>query len=208
MLRSLTHSVDFTDSIVSDEPESTPRLTDVSHVTSPRLTLLESSLNEASNDTVDDDLIDLELTFHQYNALYEAGIISTIEMSTGRVKRTDLDAINAFLKEIEELDSRDKSADDHNVAISDNEYLLTVDCGLKRVDSKRYRRDYVVNREPQVGQALDLHQTDRRSSITGHRNSCSQVCKATEFSKASLPMHCLTQISLGKYLHCKILLNN
>lgn len=178
MLRGLTQSMDLMDYSRSTVCESASVLPDV---TSPRLTYLDSSPTQTSNDTPGDDLIDLELTFQQFEALYEAGIISTTEMKMGRVKRGDLDRINAFLKQVGDVDSHQtghSTAADDNDVTNDNDALLTVDCGLKRVDSKRYRRDYVINRGQQEGQTTDSYQTDRRSSVTtGYRHSYSlQVC--------------------------------
>jgi hypothetical protein len=177
MLRGLTQSLDLIDYSHSTACESAPVLPDV---TSPRLTCLDSTPNQTSNETADDDMIDLELTFQQYEALYEAGLITTTEMKMGRVKRADLDTINAYLKQTDDIGSHKtghtKAADDKDV-IDESDASLTVDCGLKRVDSKRYRRDYVVNRGLQDGKPSDSHQTDRRSSLTSNnRHSYSQVC--------------------------------
>ena len=98
----------------------------------------------------DDDLVDLELTFQQFNALFEAGIISTTEKNMSRVKRADLNAIKEFLdRALPDNESQGvPSGGEHK------EYSLTVDCGLKRVDSKRYRKDYFINRDPVGGTTL------------------------------------------------------
>jgi len=130
LLTSFTRSLDLTDPLISPHEQLVALMP-----SSPRVTYLDNSSRYDRND--ENDLVDLELTFPQFNALFAAGIISKTEMNMGRVKRSDLAAINEFL-----------SQSQLEIERQEQEVALTVDCGLKRVDSKIYRRDYVINREP------------------------------------------------------------
>jgi hypothetical protein len=141
LLTGFTRSLDLDDPLISLHEEPVPRIP-----SSPRVTYLSDS---PRYDPTEDDLVDLELTFQQFNALFEAGIISTTEKNMSRVKRSDLSAINEFLnRSLPENESQEVPFGEHK------EFSLTVDCGLKRVDSKRYRKDYFINREPVGGTTL------------------------------------------------------
>jgi len=109
----------------------------------------------------EDELFDLELTYQQFQALYDAGIISSSQLSMGQVARSELQRILDFLQltESEATLQNNSTQPPHHL-----EAQLTVDCGLKRVDSSRYRRDYVINRNP--GDAPTTDDVIRRTSYT------------------------------------------
>jgi hypothetical protein len=115
-----------------------------------------SPLSPTTTDTTD-DMVDLEVTYHQFQALYDAGLVSSAQMNMGQVRRQDLAKIMNFLESAaasslpddDELgpllaaDRTDSAADGSRHVVDPK---FSVDCGLKRVDSSRYRRDYVINR--------------------------------------------------------------
>ena len=88
---------------------------------------------------------ELHLSFAEFERLYKDGYITREQIRTGRVRKKDLDMIKSVLAS----ESWSNSKTDTSDASVDEEDVL-LNCGLKRVDSKRYKRDYVVNRSPQV----------------------------------------------------------
>ena len=94
----------------------------------------------------DDDEVELHLSYVEFEQLFEAGIVSKLQLSRGRVKRSELARIHQFMHE-EEVNPAGSPDSHHSLTTSMDDHLRSVDCGLKRVDSKRYKRDYVINRD-------------------------------------------------------------
>ena len=87
-----------------------------------------------------DEEVDVHFSYEEYDLLYRAGRITKDQIRKGKLKRKELLRIKAFLREpgnstfypAEEKDSRRRS---HDIVVEDSP--TTIDCGLKRVDSKR-----------------------------------------------------------------------
>ena len=95
--------------------------------------------------TAEDD-VDLNFTYDQYDLLYRAGLITHEQIRKGTVKRNEYRKIERFLNEDRDAIERlQAEAGSHDVIIT-SEFPTVLDCGLKRVDSKRYSKDFVVNR--------------------------------------------------------------
>ena len=100
---------------------------------------------ERTSEEISDEEEELHLSFSAFERLYKDGYITREQIRTGRVRKRDLETIKAVLAADNWSGSKSETSD----ASADEEEML-VNCGLKRVDSKRYKRDYVVNRSPQV----------------------------------------------------------
>ena len=94
----------------------------------------------------DDDEVELHLSYVEFEQLFEAGIVSKLQLSRGRVKRSELARIHQFMHE-EEVNPAGSPDSNHSLTATLDAHPRSVDCGLKRVDSKRYKRDYVINRD-------------------------------------------------------------
>ena len=116
---------------------------------------------------ISDEEEELHLSFTDFERLYKDGYITREQIRTGRVRRKDLDMIKSVLASESWSSSKTGSSD----ASTDEEDVL-LNCGLKRVDSKRYKRDYVVNRSPQVARKHWEVSTSRKQ-VSG------EVVKAT-----------------------------
>ena len=108
----------------------------------PKTIILTKSPPSGSDD---DDEVELHLSYVEFEQLFEAGIVSKLQLSRGRVKRSELARIHQFMHE--EEGNPAGSPDSHCSLTTLDNHPRSVDCGLKRVDSKRYKRDYVINRE-------------------------------------------------------------
>ena len=64
-------------------------------------------------------------------------------MSSGKVRRAVHDDCMEYLRN--EPDIEPEMDESHDLVVDD--MPTSIDCGLKRVDSKRYKRDYNINRE-------------------------------------------------------------
>lgn len=96
----------------------------------------------------EDDEVEVHFTYKEFEKLLNAGKITTSQMRSGRVKKQELKAIQEFLDQ--DNTSIDQPNENHDLTV-DEMYQANIDCGLKRVDSKRYKRDYVIIRNsPQV----------------------------------------------------------
>ena len=116
---------------------------------------------------ISDEEEELHLSFSEFERLYKDGYITREQIRTGRVRKRDLETIKAVLAADSLLGSTSETTD---VSMDEEEMLLN--CGLKRVDSKRYKRDYVINRSPQVPR--------RHWDVSTNRNRVAgEVVKAT-----------------------------
>ena len=170
----------------------------VRQVTSEALNILSAFEAGASSPAKDDNRnqsdssaseveVELDLTFEQYDLLYSAGLITHEQIRKGSVKRRDYDAIERFLADeqrIEEEIARKVAAQQgHALDTSDvivtPEFPAVLDCGLKRVDSKRYGKDFIVNRG--TPQAKRRQWRVKTSSVEG-----TEVIKATPAGEREL----------------------
>ena len=114
-----------------------------------------------------DEEEELHLSFAEFERLYKEGYITREQIRTGRVRRRELDVIKSVLTSDSWRSSKPEVSEE-----SVDEEDMFVNCGLKRVDSKRYKRDYVINRSPQVAR--------RQWDVsTNNRQVSSEVVKAT-----------------------------
>ena len=97
---------------------------------------------ERTSEEISDEEEELHLSFSAFERLYKDGYITREQIRTGRVRKRDLETIKAVLAADNWSGSKSETSED--------EEEMLVNCGLKRIDSKRYKRDYVVNRSPQV----------------------------------------------------------
>ena len=81
---------------------------------------------------------EVHLTFQQFEKLYKSGLVTRADLKTRRVVLTK--QILAILEDMEEI----PDITDHDLML-DGGSPGVMDCGLKRVDSKRYKRDFVIN---------------------------------------------------------------
>ena len=89
-----------------------------------------------------------KLTYQEFEKLYKMGKINRHQLRTGKVGHQEL----LMLKEIldnEDLADKRTSPLSHDLVVPEDGQV-SIDCGLKRVDSKRYKRDYVINRSPKL----------------------------------------------------------
>jgi hypothetical protein len=83
------------------------------------------------------------MTFTQIDKLYSAGKITKEQISVGKVPESVYGDCMEYLRNLTDYEQEvDKS---HDVIVDD--WPTSIDCGLKRVDSKRYKRDYVINKD-------------------------------------------------------------
>ena len=122
---------------------------------------------ERTPEEISDEEEELHLSFAAFERLYKDGYITREQIRTGRVRKRDLETIKAVLAADNWSGSKSETPD---ASVDEDEML--VNCGLKRVDSKRYKRDYVVNRSPQVPRR-HWEVSTNRSQVTG------DVVKAT-----------------------------
>ena len=95
----------------------------------------------------DEEEVDINLSFSEFEKLYAAGKISREQMKTGKVKRSDKMMIEDYLRQEAKYHQHQNDLDrSHDLSVEEDG-LKVFDCGLKRVDSKRYNRDYVVVRD-------------------------------------------------------------
>lgn len=92
-----------------------------------------------------DEEVELHLSFSEYDALYRSGVLSRQQMRAGCCKRSDFARVRSFLQD--NMSSAERAAFDRNHELTTEAMPDSIDCGLKRVDSKRYKRDYQVNRD-------------------------------------------------------------
>ena len=91
----------------------------------------------------DDTEEEFHLSFSEFEVLYKMGIITREQMRKGKVHSRDLQRIQKALDEYY-ADQSDEPEMSHDLTAEG--MPAAIDCGLKRVDSKRYKRDYVINR--------------------------------------------------------------
>ncbi len=102
-----------------------------------------------SNQPENEDGVELNLSFGECEALLNLGKLTNEQIRTGRVTRRDWVKIQQTLKSegiCKTLDIPERA----HILMLDDDLPMTLDCGLKRVDSKRYKRDYVINRSPRM----------------------------------------------------------
>lgn len=87
-----------------------------------------------------DDEQELNVSYPEFERLFEARLISRSQLHSGRVYKKDLVKIQAFLKQVSSSDNKKPQETE-----TDDDVLLRVNCGLKSVNPSIYRRDYVVS---------------------------------------------------------------
>ena len=95
-----------------------------------------------------DEEVEINLSFSEFEKLYAAGKITREQMKTGMIHRRDKKMIEDHLRHEEQYGRQNNLGvtSSHDLRVEDDD-LKVFDCGLKRVDSKRYNRDYVVVRD-------------------------------------------------------------
>ena len=103
------------------------------------------------------ELVELKLTFLEFEKLYSVGKITREQMRSGMVPRSVYEMCMNYLSA--EADFTKQTEKSHDLVLHD--LPSSVDCGLKRVDSKRYKRDYIINKEKMSirQKVLDKRQT-------------------------------------------------
>ena len=104
--------------------------------------LLSPSSSTASEE---EEEVQVRFTYTQFETLYEAGLVSKHQMRQGRVKKRDLARLEEYLAAERKLRAQQHQDVSHDLLLVDD-LPSSIDCGLKKVDSKRYKRDYVVNK--------------------------------------------------------------
>ena len=123
--------------------------------------------------------IDLNFTYEQYDMLHRAGLISHEQIRNGRALWSEAQRMTSFMATEQRMEAEiaQQVAHEQNLKTRDDvivtaEFPAVLDCGLKRVDSKRYGKDFVVNRAtPQVRR--------RVWKVTTSQSADGEVVKAT-----------------------------
>ena len=92
-----------------------------------------------------DEEVDINLSYDEFSKLYEAGLVTREQLRRGKVKRKHLEKVKDFMDR-ENGVVREPSDRTHDLTVG-GDLPTSIDCGLKKVDSKRYKRDYVVMRD-------------------------------------------------------------
>ena len=111
-----------------------------------------------------EELVELKLTFLEFEKLYNIGKITRQQMRSGMVPRSVYNACMQYLRA--EADFKEQSEKSHELVL--NDLPASVDCGLKRIDSKRYKRDYIINKDKSSNQPKSSDM--RRGSGSGSDN--------------------------------------
>ena len=93
-----------------------------------------------------DEEVELFLSYAEYERLYNSGVLRRQDVVGGKVKRRDFLRIREFLQQHMTDLEREAFDQNHDILLGED-YASAVDCGLKRVDSKRYKRDYDVHKD-------------------------------------------------------------
>lgn len=88
---------------------------------------------------------ELHLSYADFELLYKHGNITKEQLKSGKVKRREGEIILKTLQELKKHSLEEEVNKQHELTVEDSP---TIDCGLKRIPSKRYKRDYVINRSP------------------------------------------------------------
>ena len=129
--------------IMTTRPKSVPTEKRKSEVLSPVLGMLAPS----PVPSIDPEMP--ELSYPDFERLYKAGRITRDQLSRGQLPLDVIEEIQLGKLSYDDADSSSAVEKSHDLDIVDAKPGV-MDCGLKRVDSKRYRRDFIVNRTPQV----------------------------------------------------------
>ena len=153
-------------------------------------------------DTSDEEE-ELHLSFPEFERLYKEGYITREQIRTGRVRKRDLETIKSVLASESWSSSKSGASED---SLDEDEMLL--DCGLKRVDSKRYKRDYVVNRSPQVSRkrwevqpssSRPMSSEVVKATPAGERETVSLDQAEDKVGEKRGKMHCCTGLMLATF---------
>ena len=127
--------------------QNTPSIiVDDSHITVTK----RKSDNNGNNGANEE--VELRLTFDEFEKLYEAGKISRAQIRSGKVSRSQLMDIQRWLE-----DHRPHGFElEPEHSVDANGLPVSIDCGLKRVDSKRYKRDYVIGAKKPAEKKWDV----------------------------------------------------
>lgn len=115
-------------------------------------TTTEIVISRAEGDR-DEEEVEINFSFSEFEKLYAAGKISHEQMKAGKIKRKDKKMIEEFLRQETKWGQQNDLDRSHDLTAEEGD-LKVMDCGLKRVDSKRYKRDYVVVRDNGQKKAL------------------------------------------------------
>ena len=89
-----------------------------------------------------DEEEDINLSYEEFEKLFAVGLVSRSQLASGRVSKKNVEKIRKYLQDYKTVVP--SSGSGHNV-IADGNLPLTVNCGLKQVESEFYQRDYVVH---------------------------------------------------------------
>ena len=89
---------------------------------------------------------ELHLCYADFELLFQNGAISKEQLKSGKVKRRDGQRILKTLQDLKKIAMEEDLEKSQNLSLETSP--TSIDCGLKRVPSKRYKRDYIVNRSP------------------------------------------------------------
>lgn len=87
----------------------------------------------------------LELSFNDFEKLYEARLVTRSQIKTGRFTRDEATRMRQFLASCPsgEPQTRSETNQSKDLRVS-SDGPLVINCGLHRVSPARYRRDYVL----------------------------------------------------------------
>ena len=89
-----------------------------------------------------DDEEDINLSYEEFEKLFAVGLVSKSQLASGRVPKKNIEKIRKYLQDFKAFEP--SSGSGHDVITGGN-LPLTVNCGLKQVESEFYQRDYVVH---------------------------------------------------------------
>ena len=143
-------SVRSVTSSAMDVLSSASQVVDTDRNTSDPKTVILKKAPPVSRSEQDED-VELHLSYPEFERLFEAGLMSKLQLSKGMVKRSELARIHQFLQgDSQPMSPAARALASSTLTVTDDQ-PKSVDCGLKRVDSKRYKRDYVINRDAANG---------------------------------------------------------
>ena len=97
--------------------------------------LVEMVIDNSELEVKETDEVELNLTFQEYEKLFRLGAVTRETIRKGKVQRKDLPKIREALAKEEVISP-----------VEQEDEIKIIDCGFKRIPSKKYKRDYIINR--------------------------------------------------------------